>query len=75
MVIFDMSDNQTTQSTAAAPKDVRQSRLYDTTGNPLSTGPQEPRTEMDPLIVFVQEKPFTAALTTLVIGYLLGKIT
>ena len=74
MVIFDMSDNETMQSTAAA-KDARHSRLYDTAGNPLSAAPQHARTEMDPLIVFVQEKPFTAALTTLVVGYLLGKIT
>jgi hypothetical protein len=75
MAVFDMSDNETMQSTAAGSKDVRQSRLYDTAGNPLSAGPQHPRTETDPLIVFVQEKPFTAALTTLVVGYLLGKIT
>ena len=74
MVIIDMSDNETMQSTAAA-KDVRHPRLYDTAGNPLPAAPQHPRTEVDPLIVFVQERPFTAALTTLVVGYLLGKIT
>ena len=67
-----MSGDTTMGAASDATKSARDaaSRLYDSAGQPMRTTAQA-----DELATFVREQPLTAALSALIIGYILGKIT
>ena len=50
-------------------------RLYDSAWQPMRGAVQAAQGQADQLATFVREQPLTAALSALIIGYILGKIT
>ena len=70
-----MSDNATMAPGASSDPGAAAAQLYNAAGEPLRTASQAASSQTDQLVDFVKQRPVTAALTALVVGYLLGKIT
>jgi hypothetical protein len=72
---FMMSDDGTMATGARNETRDAGPKLYGASGEPLHSGSRSLANQVDPLEDFVKQRPFTAALLALVIGYLLGKVT
>ena len=70
-----MSDTGTTASGMANPAQEAGPKLYNAAGEPLRPGSRPMQGQTDPIADFIQQRPFTAVLVALVVGYFWGKIT
>jgi hypothetical protein len=69
-----MSDDGTMAPGAANETRATDPKLYDASGEPIRRRAGAASEPTDQLAEFVKQQPFTAALVTLVVGYLLGKV-